>query len=62
MVESNKMKLSFTNLNIIINNNNNNNNNKNNNNTGLASGEGSSVSWVERTLQPWVAVFLEMVS
>ena len=58
MVESNKMKLYFTNLNI----NNNNNNNKNNNNTGLASGEGSSVSWVERTLQPWVAVFLEMVS
>ena len=56
MVESNKMKLHFTNLNI------NNNNNKNNNNTGLASGEGSSVSWVERTLQPWVAVFLEMVS
>ena len=57
MVESNKMKLYFTNLNI-----NNNNNNKNNNNTGLASGEGSSVSWVEKTLQPWVAVFLEMVS
>ena len=55
MVESNKMKLYFTNLNI-------NNNNKNNNNTGLASGEGSSVSWVERTLQSWVAVFLEMVS
>ena len=58
MVESNKMKLYFTNLNI----NNNNDKNNNNNNTGLASGEGSSVSWVERTLQPWVAVFLEMVS
>ena len=57
MVESNKMKLYFTNLNI-----NNNNDKNNNNNTGLASGEGSSVSWVERTLQPWVAVFLEMVS
>ena len=55
------MKLSFTNLNI-NNTNNNNNNNNNNSNTGLASGEGSSVSWVERTLQPWVAVFLEMVS